>query len=99
MIARIHGKIAERRDDAVLLENHGIFYEIFLPAITMARAAYEGSSWGESAGDAGDAYVRIAFRDRAPLDDDTACFERMARLLWDPIFAAAVESPRAGDQP
>jgi Holliday junction DNA helicase RuvA len=37
MIARIHGKVAERRDDAVLLENHGIFYEIFLPAITMAR--------------------------------------------------------------
>jgi len=47
--------------------------------------------------------LRVSLLDSLPvvveLDDDTARFERMARLLWDPILAAAVESPRAGDQP
>jgi len=37
MIARIAGKISEKKDGAVILENQGIYYEIFLPAITMAR--------------------------------------------------------------
>ena len=37
MIARISGKIIERKNQAVILENHGIFYEIFLPAVAMAR--------------------------------------------------------------
>ncbi len=37
MIARISGKIVEKKDQAVILENHGIYYEIFLPAVAMAR--------------------------------------------------------------
>jgi Holliday junction DNA helicase RuvA len=37
MIARISGKICEIRESAILLENQGICYEIFLPSITMAR--------------------------------------------------------------
>jgi Holliday junction DNA helicase RuvA len=37
MIARISGKIHETKDGAILLENQGVCYEIFLPAITMAR--------------------------------------------------------------
>ena len=37
MIARIAGKISEKKEGAVILENQGIFYEIFLPAITIAR--------------------------------------------------------------
>jgi holliday junction DNA helicase RuvA len=37
MIARITGKLSEVKDNAVILENQGLYYEIFLPAITLAR--------------------------------------------------------------
>ncbi|MFB3920041.1 Holliday junction DNA helicase RuvA [Candidatus Velamenicoccus archaeovorus] len=35
MIARIGGKLIEKRKNSVILENQGIAYEIFLPVITM----------------------------------------------------------------
>lgn len=37
MIARINGKLVERRAASVLLETNGICYEIFLPVITQQR--------------------------------------------------------------
>lgn len=35
MIARIGGKLIEKRKNSVILENHGIAYEVFLPVITL----------------------------------------------------------------
>jgi Holliday junction DNA helicase RuvA len=37
VIARIGGKLTQKKDHSVILENHGIHYEVFLPAITLAR--------------------------------------------------------------
>ena len=37
MIARIGGKLTEKRNHSIILENNGISYEIFLPVITMKR--------------------------------------------------------------
>lgn len=37
MIARICGKLAEKKRQSVILENNGLFYEIFLPMITLNR--------------------------------------------------------------
>lgn len=37
MIARVSGKLMEKRVNSVILENHGISYEVFLPVVTMAR--------------------------------------------------------------
>ncbi|MFA5075681.1 MAG: Holliday junction branch migration protein RuvA, partial [Candidatus Babeliales bacterium] len=36
MIARIGGKLIEKRKHSVVLENHGIAYEVFLPTITLS---------------------------------------------------------------
>lgn len=37
MIARISGKLLEKRDNSIVLENNGIAYEVFLPVITLAK--------------------------------------------------------------
>lgn len=37
MIARISGKLTEKRKQSVILENGGISYEVFLPVITLSR--------------------------------------------------------------
>lgn len=37
MIARISGKLIEKKAQSVILENHGISYEVFLPLITLSR--------------------------------------------------------------
>jgi Holliday junction DNA helicase RuvA len=37
MIARIGGKLIEKRKNSIVLENQGISYEVFLPVIAMAR--------------------------------------------------------------
>ncbi len=37
MIARISGKLIEKKAQSIILENHGISYEVFLPLITLSR--------------------------------------------------------------
>lgn len=37
MIARICGKLVEKKHQSVILENNGLSYEIFLPVITLSR--------------------------------------------------------------
>jgi Holliday junction DNA helicase RuvA len=37
MIARITGKIVEKRPLSIILENHGFSYEVFLPRVAMSR--------------------------------------------------------------
>jgi len=37
MIARIEGRLVDKKDHSVILENHGVFYEVFLPQITLGR--------------------------------------------------------------
>ncbi len=37
MIARISGKITEKKQQSIILENNGVCYEIFLPVITISR--------------------------------------------------------------
>jgi len=37
MIARIGGKLVEKKKNSIILENHGIAYEVFLPVIAMSR--------------------------------------------------------------
>jgi len=37
MIARISGKLIEKKTQSIILENHGICYEVFLPLITLSR--------------------------------------------------------------
>lgn len=37
MIARISGKLLEKRDNSIVLENNGIAYEVFLPVINLAK--------------------------------------------------------------
>jgi Holliday junction DNA helicase RuvA len=37
MIARISGRLAEKKDQSIILENNGVSYEIFLPLITLSR--------------------------------------------------------------
>jgi Holliday junction DNA helicase RuvA len=37
MIARIAGKLIEKRAQSVILENNGVAYEVFLPMITQSR--------------------------------------------------------------
>ncbi|OIO36183.1 MAG: hypothetical protein AUJ74_03345 [Candidatus Omnitrophica bacterium CG1_02_44_16] len=37
MIARISGKLIEKKAQSIILENQGICYEIFLPLITLSR--------------------------------------------------------------
>ncbi len=37
MIARIGGKLIEKRSHSIILENNGISYEVFLPVITLNR--------------------------------------------------------------
>ncbi len=37
MIARISGKLIEKKQNAVILETGGLAYEVFLPVITLAR--------------------------------------------------------------
>lgn len=39
MIARICGKLVEKKQQSVILENSGISYEVFLPAVTLDRVA------------------------------------------------------------
>lgn len=60
-------------------------------ALENARKAMEGGRVQKSRGDADDEHFRVVFRDRNPLDDDTARFEQAARELWEPVFAAATE--------
>jgi hypothetical protein len=57
----------------------------------MALKAFRGNGHEEGTIDADDPYVRIVFRDLAPLEDDRECFERMAHVLWDPILEAATK--------
>ncbi len=47
MIARIKGKLTEKRTNSVLIENGGISYEVFLPSITLARLDEHISPEGE----------------------------------------------------
>jgi len=37
MIARIEGVLVEKKNHSVILENHGVFYEVFLPQISLSR--------------------------------------------------------------
>ena len=37
MIARIEGRLVDKKNHSVILENHGIFYEVFLPEISLGR--------------------------------------------------------------
>jgi Holliday junction DNA helicase RuvA len=37
MIARIEGRLVEKKSRSVIIENHGVFYEVFLPEISMGR--------------------------------------------------------------
>jgi len=37
MIARIEGNLVEKKNHSVILENHGVFYEVFLPDISLGR--------------------------------------------------------------
>lgn len=37
MIARIGGKLIEKRKNSIIIENQGIYYEIYLPVITLGR--------------------------------------------------------------
>lgn len=37
MIARIAGKLIEKRSQSIILENNGVSYEVFLPMITQSR--------------------------------------------------------------
>lgn len=37
MIARISGKLLEKRNNSIVLENNGIAYEVFLPVIALAK--------------------------------------------------------------
>lgn len=60
-------------------------------ALAAARTGLEGSSFQPGPADADEAHVRIVFRDRRPLDDDTERFERAASELWEPLLAAAKE--------
>jgi exodeoxyribonuclease V gamma subunit len=60
-------------------------------ALEDARKAMDGGRFQKSRGDADDEHFRVVFRDRSPLDDDTARFEQAARELWEPVFAAAKE--------
>jgi len=46
MIARISGKLVEKKTQSIILENHGICYEVFLPLITLSRLDENISSEG-----------------------------------------------------
>ncbi|MFH0876617.1 MAG: Holliday junction branch migration protein RuvA [Candidatus Omnitrophota bacterium] len=46
MIARISGKLLEKRNNSVLLENNGIAYEVFLPVVALNRLEEQISSDG-----------------------------------------------------
>lgn len=46
MIARISGKLLEKRNHSVILENNGIAYEVFLPVIALNRLEEHLSSDG-----------------------------------------------------
>ncbi len=37
MIARIEGRLVDKKNHSVILENHGVFYEVFLPQISLGR--------------------------------------------------------------
>ena len=37
MIARIEGRLVDKKNHSVILENHGLFYEVFLPEISLGR--------------------------------------------------------------
>jgi len=37
MIARIEGRLVDKKNRSVILENHGVFYEVFLPEISLGR--------------------------------------------------------------
>ncbi len=37
MIARIEGRLVEKKDHSVILENHGVFYEVFVPDVSLGR--------------------------------------------------------------
>ncbi|MGE5279230.1 MAG: Holliday junction branch migration protein RuvA [Deltaproteobacteria bacterium] len=37
MIARIEGKLVEKKNHSVILENNGLFYEVFLPTVALGR--------------------------------------------------------------
>jgi len=67
-------------------------------ALGDARTAMEGNRFQKSRGDAEDGHFRVVFRDRNPLEDDTEEFERAARELWGPVFAAATEVPLGEDE-
>ena len=47
MIARISGKLMEKKAQSIILENHGISYEVFLPLITLSRIDENVSSEGQ----------------------------------------------------
>ena len=37
MIARIEGRLVEKKNNSVILENNGLFYEVFLPTVSLGR--------------------------------------------------------------